>query len=56
MSRKNVFLYDIDVPEIVQEKAEIAFSMIRTEGENTMKEQRKEQKKKRKEKAAGKDS
>lgn len=38
MSRKNVFLYDIDVPEIVQEKAEIAFSIIRTKGESTMKE------------------
>ena len=37
MSRKNVFLYDIDVPEVVQEKAEAAFSMIRTEGENNMK-------------------
>lgn len=48
MSRKNVFLYDIDVPEIVQEKAEEAFSMIRTEGENTMKEQKKEQKKAKK--------
>lgn len=54
MSRKNVFLYDIDVPEIVQEKAEIAFSMIRTEGENTMKEQRKEQKKKKEGKSSGK--
>ena len=40
MSRKNVFLYDIDVPEIVQEKAEIAFSMIQAEGENIMKEQK----------------
>ena len=40
MSRKNVFLYDIDVPEVVQEKAEAAFLMIRTEGENTMKEER----------------
>lgn len=46
MSKKNVFLYDIDVPEIVQEKAEAAFSMIRTEGENKMKEQRKTSKKK----------
>lgn len=45
MSRKNVFLYDIDVPEVVQEKAEAAFSMIRAEGENTMKEQRKTNKK-----------
>lgn len=45
MSRKNVFLYDIDVPEVVQEKAEEAFSMIRTEGENTMKEQKKAYKK-----------
>lgn len=45
MSRKNVFLYDIDVPEVVQEKAEEAFSMIRTEGENMMKEQRKTSKK-----------
>lgn len=46
MSRKNVFLYDIDVPEVVQEKAEAAFSMIRAEGENAMKEQRKKTKKK----------
>lgn len=37
MSKKNVFLYDIDVPEVVQKKAETAFSMIRTEGENNMK-------------------
>lgn len=44
MGRKNVFLYDIDVPEIVQEKAEDAFSMIRAEGENRMKEQRTDKK------------
>jgi len=41
MSRKNVFLYDIDVPEVVQKKADAAFSMIRTERENTMKEEKK---------------
>ncbi len=39
MSRKNVFLYDIDVPEIVQEKAEAAFLIIKAEGERTMKEE-----------------
>ena len=32
MSRKNVFLYDIDVPEIVQKKEVEAFSMIKAEG------------------------
>lgn len=50
MSRKNVFLYDIDVPEIVQEKAETAFSMIRTEGDKNMVKKEKEQKNKRKNK------
>lgn len=50
MNRKNVFLYDIDVPEIVREKAEIAFSIIKTEGEITMKEQKNGQMKMRREK------
>lgn len=50
MSRKKVFLYDIDVPEIVQEKAEIAFSMIRTEGETNMVKKAKEQRHKNKNK------
>ncbi len=40
MSRKNVFLYDIDVPEVVQEKAEAAFSMIRKYDERTKKKEK----------------
>ena len=37
MSRFNILLQDVDVPEIVQKKADIAFSTIRTEENNTMK-------------------
>ena len=44
MSRKNVFLYDIDVPEIVQKKAEEAFSMIKAEGETMVKKESTKQK------------
>lgn len=50
MSRKNVFLYDIDVPEIVQQKAETAFSTIRTKGETNMVKKEKEQRRKKKNK------
>lgn len=41
MTRENIFLEDIEIPEIVQEKADIAFSAIKTEGtcrENMKKE------------------
>lgn len=40
MDRDDIFLCDIYVPEIVQEKADIAFSMIRTEGEDRMKNEK----------------
>lgn len=36
MAKKNVFLSDVDIPEIVQDKAEEAFSTIIAEGKNTM--------------------
>lgn len=37
MAKKNIFLYDVDIPEIVQDKAEEAFSTIITERKSTMK-------------------
>lgn len=37
MAKKNIFLCDIELPEIVQEKADEAFSLIITEGKGTMK-------------------
>ncbi|MDE6387779.1 MAG: hypothetical protein K2L82_08260 [Lachnospiraceae bacterium] len=37
MAKKNIFLCDIELPEIVQEKADEAFSMITAEGKKTMK-------------------
>lgn len=37
MSKNNIFLKDIDVPEIVQKKADLAFLSIQTEGKKTMK-------------------
>ena len=37
MSEINIFLKDVDVPEIVQKKADSAFSTIKTEGKITMK-------------------
>ncbi|MCH5250594.1 MAG: hypothetical protein J1E98_11705 [Lachnospiraceae bacterium] len=37
MFRFNILLQDVDVPEVVQKKADIAFSTIRTEENNTMK-------------------
>ena len=37
MSEINIFLNDIDVPEVVQKKADVAFSTIRMEGKSTMK-------------------
>lgn len=39
MARGNIFLNDIDVPELVQQKADIAFSEIRMEGEHAMKKE-----------------
>ncbi len=36
MAKRNVFLYDVDIPEIVQDKAEEAFSTIIAERKNTM--------------------
>lgn len=36
MAKKNIFLYDVDIPEIVQDKAEEAFSAIIAERENAM--------------------
>lgn len=41
MMRENIFLEDIEIPEIVQEKADIAFSAVKMEGmcrENMKKE------------------
>lgn len=37
MSKTNIFLKDIEVPEIVQKKADKAFLSIQTEGKKTMK-------------------
>ena len=37
MSEINIFLKDIDVPEVVQKKADLAFLSIQTEGGKTMK-------------------
>lgn len=37
MAKRNVFLCDVELPEIVQEKADEAFSMIIAEGKKTMK-------------------
>ena len=37
MSEINIFLKDVDVPEVVQKKADSAFSTIKTEGKITMK-------------------
>lgn len=53
MMRENIFLEDIEIPEIVQEKADIAFSAVKMEGmcrENMKKEN---QTIKRKEKRMG---
>lgn len=36
MAKKNVFLYDVDIPEIVQDKAEEAFSTIIAERKSAM--------------------
>lgn len=37
MSKINIFLKDIDVPEVVQKKADLTFLSIQTEGRRTMK-------------------
>lgn len=37
MAKRNVFLCDVELPEIVQEKADEAFSVIITEGKKRMK-------------------
>lgn len=36
MAKKNIFLYDVDIPEIVQDKAEEAFSIIIAERKSVM--------------------
>lgn len=36
MAKKNIFLYDVDIPEVVQDKAEEAFLAIFAERESTM--------------------
>ncbi len=47
MSKISVFMKDVEVPEIVQEKAEAAFSRIKTEGEINMSKAEKTRKNKR---------
>ena len=37
MSKNNIFLKDVDVPEIVQKKADLAFLSVQMEGRKTMK-------------------
>ena len=37
MSETNIFLKDVDVPEVVRKKADLAFLSIQTEGRKTMK-------------------
>ncbi|MCM1145859.1 MAG: hypothetical protein NC318_03615 [Blautia sp.] len=45
MGKDNVFLYDIDVPEVVLKKMDAAFLTIKEEGEHTMKRERNNSKK-----------
>lgn len=39
MSKKNIFLQDVEVPEVVVKEADIAFSKIQRKGENRMKKE-----------------
>lgn len=51
MAKKNIFLYDVDIPEVVQDKAEEAFSSILAERESAM-EKNTDKKRKRNRKLA----
>ena len=51
MAKKNIFLYDVNIPEVVQDKAEEAFSSILAERESAM-EKNTDKKRKRNQKLA----